>query len=83
LEFDKLYGFLTPKPLNSGSGVEIILSFEDLINEDLQKLKVKADKIDLEVVNETHINLDIQNNNKVAVSVRDIVNKFNSLFADE
>lgn len=76
-EYDDIYGYLTCKPLNSGSTFEIRLLFE---NVDFNLYQKSADDVDLNSTKIITKSLEIYNKNKINLSAGDILKKFVSFF---
>ena len=72
-EYDQHYGYLTPTPLNTGSGFELKLSFENVDREIIIK---SAEKVDLTVAKILSTTTHVYNKSKVNQSQYDLVKKF-------
>lgn len=74
-DLDQNYGYLNVKPLDSGCGFELRLSFEDLDSELFESLKKASEKNDLATHKILSTGLDVFNKVKVNTCPSGIVKK--------
>jgi protein-arginine kinase len=76
IEFDDVFGYITCKPLNCGTALELRLLFEELTPLEINDYKSYAENSDLASYQILNSSVEIWNKNKVALSIDEIFSHF-------